>query len=422
MDATGVKNSVTQSSRHKAGEMMKELTEHGIIERKRNMQEEVDEEIKARAVAQGSTQFGCDLYNIVRKSAKDEENIILSPISASIVLAMATVGAKGSTAEEMRKGLGLPARRDILVGYKGVLGILHGNNSCELNIANEIFVQEGYGLNDSYVKALKMCFYTEPTTIDFAQVEETRWLINSWVEKETGNKVVNMIPEGVLNELTKMMLINAVHFKGSWAEEFDEKMTTEQPFHVSETKIIMAKLMNRTMKVRATYLQEIDADIVELPYRGRRLGMYVVLPRQKYGLQRLEDKISTMNINELFGKADMYKKLDVFLPSFKLEQTLRMTEHLQQLGMNEMFGGEADFSIMAGAKGELFISEVMQKVFIEVNEEGTEAAAATGVVFRNRCAPEPKTEFKCDHPFLFYIRDNWCEMVLFSGRIVDPST
>ena len=421
MDVTGIRNSVTQLNCHKVKEMMKELTEHGIIERKRNMNEETEEEMSARVVAQGSTLFGGNLYNIVRKSAKDEENILLSPTSASIVLAMATVGAKGSAAEEMIKGLELPERRDILVGYKEVLGVLLDNNSCKLNMANELFVQQGYRLDESYVEALEMCFYTEPTTIDFAQVEETRGLINGWVEQETGNKVVNMIPEGILSELTKMMLVNALHFKGSWAEEFDEKMTTEQPFHVSGTKIIMAKLMNRTMKVRATYLQEIDADIVELPYRGRRLGMYVVLPRQKYGLDRLEDKISAMDINELFGKAYMYKELDVFLPSFKLEQTIRLTEYLKQLGMNKMFGEEADFSIVAGAKGELFISEVMQKVFIEVNEEGTEAAAATGVAFRKKCAPEPKTEFKCDHPFLFYIRDNWSEMILFSGRMVDPS-
>ena len=421
MDTTGTKTSVTQLSCHKVERMVRELTKHGIVERKRNMEEETDEEMCARVVAQGSALFGGNLYNVMRKSTKNEENIVLSPASASIVLAMATVGAKGSAAEEMIKGMDLPERRDILVGYKSILGILLDNNSCKLNMANEIFVQEGYRLDDSFVEAMEMCFYTEPSTIDFTQVEETRGVINDWVEQETGNKIKNMVPEGVLNELTRMMLVNAVHFKGSWAEEFDEKMTTEQPFHVDETKIIMAKLMNRTMRVRATYLREIDADIVELPYKGRRLGMYVVLPRQKYGLQTLEDKISTMDINELFGKAYMYKELDVFLPSFKLEQTIRMTGYLKQLGMNKMFGEEADFSIMAGAKGDLFISEVMQKVFIEVNEEGTEAAAATGVTFRKKSAPKPKAEFKCNYPFLFYIRDNWSEMILFSGRVVDPS-
>ena len=421
MDAAGIKALVQQTSSYKIEKMMKEMTEYGIIERKRSIEEEADEQMRATGIARGSTQFGCDLYYAVRKSATDEENIILSPISASVVLAMTAVGAKGGTAEEMKKGMGLPARREILVGYKNALGILLGNDCCKLHMANEIFIQEGYRLDDSYIEALEMCFYTEPTTIDFAQVEEARGLINGWVEQETGNKVENMIPEGVINELTKMMLISAVHFKGSWAEKFDEKMTMEHPFHVSQAKIVMAKLMNRTMKVRAAHLEEIDADVVELPYKGRRLGMYVILPRQRHGLKMVEDKMSTMDINEIFGRADLYKELDVFLPSFKLEQTIGMTEHLKKLGMDRMFGREADFSIMAGSKGELFISNVMQKVFIETNEEGTEAAAVTAVTFRDRCVPEPKTEFKCNHPFLFYIRDNWTEMVLFSGRMVDPS-
>ena len=188
MDAAGAKTSVTKLSFHKVEGMMKELTEHGIVERKRDMEEETEEERSARVVAEGSTLFGGHLYNVVRKSAKDEENILLSPTSASIVLAMATVGAKGSTAEEMRKGMELPERRDILVGYKNVLDILLDNNSCKLNMANEIFVQEGYRLDDSYVEALEMCFYNEPTTIDFTQVEETRGLINGWVEQETKQK------------------------------------------------------------------------------------------------------------------------------------------------------------------------------------------------------------------------------------------
>ena len=154
MDAAGIKALIQQTSSYKIEKMMKEMTEYGIIERKRSIEEEADEQMRATGIARGSTQFGCDLYYAVRKSATDEENIILSPISASVVLAMTAVGAKGGTAEEMKKGMGLPARREILVGYKNALGILLGNDCCKLHMANEIFIQEGYRLDDSYIEAL----------------------------------------------------------------------------------------------------------------------------------------------------------------------------------------------------------------------------------------------------------------------------
>jgi len=390
-----------------------------VIVGRQDMEELAEKEM--RAVALGNSEFGRSLYDVVRKSTEGGGNFVMSPYSASSVMAMATTGARGNTLTEMREKMKFPAEQEMLAGYRSAFGLLSGNDNFTLETANKVYVQDGYQLVKTFTETMGKYFNAEPTPTNFAASEEARDMINGWVEEKTREKIKDLIPQGVLNSLTRLVLVNAIYFKGNWASQFKERLTNEDPFYVSETKTVTAKLMNQELEVKTASLDDLDADVVELPYKGDRLAMYIVLPKQRHGLGDVEDKMSTKNVNDMFKEVKRSKKLNIFLPKFKLEQSLQLTEHFKQLGMTAMFGSNADFSGMAGAPGDLYVSEVMQKAFIEVNEEGSEAAAATGMVVMMRSMPMPAPAFRCDHPFMFFIRDKRTEMVLFSGRVMDPS-
>jgi len=379
--------------------------------------------IQRKTVARGNSEFGQNLYDVVRKST--EGNIVMSPYSASSVMAMAKTGARGKTWVQIRDGMRFPGEPLMLAGYKTIFKELRGNDKFTLETANKMYVMEGYKLAETFTEKMREFFNTEATLTNFAESEEARKMINDWVEEKTREKIKDLIPEGALDASTRLVLVNAIYFKGNWASQFKEKLTREADFYVSETKTAKAMMMNQELKVNFGLIEELDAEVVELPYIGDRLSMYIVLPRQKYGLFDLENKMPKKNIHEMFK--EMFKggrkvKVNIFLPKFKLEQSLELTDHFKKLGMTAMFDRRnADFSGMAGDPGDLFVSDVIQKAFIEVNEEGSEAAAATAVVFHYKSGRRFAKQFRCDHPFMFFIRDKKTKMVLFSGRVVDPS-
>ena len=372
-------------------------------------------------LAYGNSMFGQSWYDVVRKSTKG--NIVMSPYSASSVMAMATSGARGKTLTEMKDTMNFDffPDQEMCVGYKTIFKLLRGNNNFTLETANKMYVQDGYKLVETFTEKMRDFFNTEATLTDFAKSEEARKLINGWVEEKTKDKIKDLIPQGVLDSLTRLVLVNAIYFKGDWASKFDESRTSEEKFHVSETETVKAKMMKQTLDVNINYIKDLHAEVVELPYKGDRLSMYIVLPKELAGLSDVENKLNTENVHDIFKDVSKKAKRYIVLPKFKLEQTLDMKEHLQKLGITRMFvGGKADFSGMGGAPGDLFVSKVIQKAFIEVNEKGSEAAAATAVVISSRSGRRTK-RFVCNHPFMFFIRDKLTEMVLFSGRVVNPN-
>jgi serine protease inhibitor len=229
-----------------------------------------------------------------------------------------------------------------------------------------------------------------------------------------------LIQPGVLDALTRMVLTNAIYFKGKWALQFDPKMTFDSDFWTSATDKIKAPLM--TEHGEFNYLENEALQAVELPYTGKGVSMIVLLPRQRDGLGGLESKLTSKNLSEWIGALKPTKELTVTLPKFKMTSQFELSKELQALGMKDAFdsSGRANFSSMGGEPGYLYLSHVIHKAFVDVNEEGTEAAAATGVVMKARALTKPNPVFRADHPFVFVIRDNKSGAILFMGRLVKP--
>jgi len=370
-------------------------------------------------VAEGCNRFAFDLYARLKGA---EGNLFLSPYSISTALAMTSAGARGETADQMAKVLCLPASGEAVHGAYGALqndlNAAGEGGAFELAVANRLWGQKGYRFLPEFLKLLEADYGAGIETLDFAkETEAARKTINAWVEKQTRDKIKDLLKPGILNEMTRLVLTNAIYFKGKWASEFDKKLTRDEDFFLTPEKKVAAPLMHQTAEFG--YFDGGEFQALELPYRGDRLAMVVLLPKAKDGLAALEASLSADKVAGWVGKVRR-RKVQVALPRFKTTAEFSLKDTLVAMGMTAAFGGDADFSGMTGAK-DLFISAVVHKAFVDVNEEGTEAAAATGVVMERKSKPEPPPVFRADHPFLFLIRDTRSGAILFLGRILDPT-
>ena len=255
--------------------------------------------------------------------------------------------------------------------------------------------------------------------VDFAQAEAASRTINQWVESQTNGKIKDLIPPGSLNALTRLVLTNAVYFKGDWVQPFQKRNTQEEDFTVSAQEKVKVPLMHQQTKMG--YVGEKTFQVLELPYAGRELSMVVLLPKKADGLPQLEKAITVDKLSSLMSKLNV-REVNAYLPKFKLETSFGLNPTLEAMGMKRAFSREADFSGISSAEA-LYISAVLHKAYVDVNEEGTEAAAATGVLMKGHAArrPQPVPVFRADHPFLFLIRDTREGSVLFMGRLTNPS-
>jgi len=384
----------------------------------RIMSDKISAVDQVAAVATGNTVFGSRLY----QQLKDEPgNIIMSPFSVSGVMAMVAAGAGGDTLSQVQQGMSFPSSEELALGYKDAIPALRTNENFTLEAANSIFAQSGFAILDAYRETLHQHFHAAIQETDYSDGKASARLINDWVEKITQSKIKDLIKPDMLNPLTRLVLVNAIYFKGDWASKFDVKKTTDEDFHLDDGSTKKVPMMRQTKKFQFAILDELSASMLELPYTGDRLSLQLVLPGRGNNLAALEQKLRTADLQQLFDSNKGEDKVAVTLPRFKLEQTIPLTDQLQQLGMTDMFvGGKADFSAIDGSRN-LYVSEVVQKAFIEVNEEGSEAAAATGAVMMMRSMPMPPEEFRADRPFLFFLRDKLTGMLLFQGRVSDPS-
>ena len=261
--------------------------------------------------------------------------------------------------------------------------------------------------------------------MDFAGApEQARKTINAWVEDRTNRKIKDLVPRN--SRPTRLALVNAIWFRGVWLNEFDKVGTTDQPFYLDASKKVTAPLMHRNDKYR--YAETDSIQMLELPYRGNKLSMVVALPKDKNGLAGLEAKLTPKTVESWMDKikSSRWREVDVYLPKFKMDWgTKEMTESFKALGMTNPFTSEADFSGMNGiapSSEEAFrIGSIFHKAFVDVNEIGTEAAAATAVVMEGSAIrPDPPQVFRADHPFVFFIRDIASDSILFLGRLVNP--
>jgi len=373
------------------------------------------------AVSVGINEFTFDLY---QKLNTGDGNVFCSPFSVSTALAMTYAGAQGETETQMAEVLKFGLNQDLLhPAYADLFSRIEkscGGEDCEFNLANRLWAQKGFTFLASYLKLVRAYYDASVGMVDFVkQLESARMEINTWVEEQTRDKIKDLIKPGMLDPRTRLVLVNAIYFKGSWAVEFEKEATKDARFRTLAGKKVNVPMMYREDEYR--FLKEAKFKLLELPYRGNELSMIVLLPRDPQEFRDVETSLTSEEVNRWLNEARQ-QKVQVWLPRFKVTSEFDLSRMLGVMGMPLAFSGQADFSGMTGAKG-LAIGSVIHKAFVDVNEEGTEAAAATAVMMRLTAMPsmEPPAEFKADHPFIFIIRDNNTETILFIGRVADPT-
>jgi len=373
----------------------------------------------------GENAFTLDLY---KRFGKKKGNLFFSPISISAALAMTYAGAAGTTAAEMHKALRLTVDRSKVPATFHAM--MKKNNPTkkkagfELSMANRVYIKKGYGLKPRFKRTLQQYYAADAEEVDFEKSQATAKKINGWVAKETKGRIKDLVPAQALTALTRLVLANAIYFKGDWKMAFNKKATRPREFYLDGGKRVSVDTMHQEAKLR--YLASNNVQVLEMPYTGDTLSMVVVLPKKKDGLDALEKRLTAAKLRGWLSKA-RERKVKIYLPKFKLKWGGNINGDLIALGMRAAFSPDtADFRhINPTAKAEeLYISHVFHKAFVEVNEKGTEAAAATAVVMETRGMAKhakPTTPvFRADHPFMFLIRNKKSGAILFAGRLADP--
>ena len=369
------------------------------------------------SVVDANNQFAFELYS--QYKSKDG-NIFFSPYSISSALAMTYEGARGETADEIQTVFHFPKDNSVL--RESFLKIYDQINKkdkkYQLHTANALWAQKGYPFLEDYFKLVEKYYGGKVTNLDFInETEKSRLIINKWVEEQTNDKIKNLVTRGSVGSLTRLVLTNAIYFKGFWLRQFDKKDTKEEDFVVSPGNAIKVNMMHLTGRgVEFNYAETDKLQILELPYEGEELSMLILLPKEN-SLESVEGSLNAEKLSELKGLLRK-EEVDIYMPKFKFETKYFMAEDLCRMGMPKAFSGSADFSGMTG-KRDLFISQVIHQAFVDVNEEGTEAAAATAVIMKMGLS-EIRT-FKADHPFIFVIQERETGNILFLGRVVNPA-
>ncbi|MCB1955067.1 MAG: serpin family protein [Rhodocyclaceae bacterium] len=376
-------------------------------------------------LAKGSNAFAFDLYRQLRTQAG---NLVLSPASISSALAMTWAGARGATASQMKAVLHLEGGADELLNASGRLTAMleDERQPIRFRIANRLFGEKTFEFENTYLDRLRAAFGAPMELLDFRIGPElARRHINGWVEKQTEARIRDLLPAHAINGDTRLVLVNAIYFLGDWETPFEPARTRSAAFWKSTSEAIEVSTMNRVGSM--SYARRDGISAVELPYQGGALSMLVVVPDAVDGLAALEASLDADSFDALIG-ALQPQQVWAAIPRFEIApaESLSLADPLVALGMRDAFDREkADFTAMADPPGpddRLSIDKVFHKAFVKVDEQGTEAAAATAVVMqRAGAAMVKRIEFKADRPFLFVIRDRKSGLVLFMGRVADPS-
>lgn len=372
-----------------------------------------------QAVVNGNNAFALALFS--KLQAESDGNIVLSPYSISAALAMTYAGADGKTAAEMAEVLHFTLPQDQLhSAFAAVAAELRGDpktQGYQLQIANRLWGQTGQTFLPPFLKITRDDYGAELAQVDFAHnAEAARNTINDWVAKNTEQKIKDLLAPNVLTPATTLVLTNAVYFKSDWMQQFELASTHLTPFLLTREKHVMAPMMRQTAMF--AYRVADNVQVLELPYVRRNLSMILLLPQEVEGIADLQKRLSPKTLAAWTSGLHM-QSVEVLLPKFKVTSDFQLDKTLGSLGMPQAFSGSADFSGMTGTR-DIFISAVIHKAFIDVSEQGTEAAAATAAVMARAGRPQEHPVFRADHPFLFLIRDNRSGSILFLGRVLNP--
>jgi len=387
------------------------------------------------AVAKANNQFAIDLYNEINKDSN--ENIFFSPWSISTAVAMAYEGARGDTAIEMQNVFHFPvddnSRRS---SYAKMLNTLNkASGKYKLSTANTIWLQENYPFLEDYKDTISRYYLGEIKNLDFVKNPSgSSSKINSWVSKNTNNKIKEIVSPNMFTDLTRAVLTNAIYFKGKWEHQFDRDDTQPEYFTLEsgqKIKVPMMKLIDEDLDFN--YVESDGVQILEMPYQGDKISMLILLPRtempnQRYEREEIQPQLSDINQLQSILSAEKLQEwrskmrqqtVYIYIPKYTLETSYSLSDYLKSMGMILPFSDSADFSGMDGTNM-LHIDEILHKAYIDVYEEGTEAAAATAVMMAATGLPN-FVEFRADHPFIFIIQEKETGNILFMGRVNDPT-
>jgi serpin B len=374
---------------------------------------------EAKTVAKDNNVFALNLYSQLGNA---DRNMIASPYSISTALAMTYAGARGKTADQMAQTLHFGLEPD---RFHSAFGELVSNLNAkgtkrpyELSVANALWGQKGVGFLPAFVQLAEYKYGAGLKELDFANnTEEARQTINGWVEKQTNDKIKELLKKDVLKPDTRLVLTNAIYFKSAWANPFAEKLTQLEDFTIAAGKKVQAPMMHKTETM--PYFKGDGFALVKIPYQGNALSMIVLLPKSADGLSAVEKSLTSTELAGWLAKMKLHR-VDLKLPKFKITSEFRLEELLSKMGMPLAFTPAADFSGMT-TQEKLFIGAVIHKAFVDVHEKGTEAAAATAVIMAKGGPPSgPEATFYVDHPFTYLIYENNTGSILFMGRVNNP--
>ena len=384
---------------------------------------EAEENVEAlRSVVEGANQFSSSFFQTVVRHNPD--NLIMSPLSASIALAMAACGARGNTEAQFRNVLHLPTSESVVTsGYQSLIDNLNNVKDNKLAVANKVFVAASLNLKPSYKNLTEVYFRSSSQLVNFAQSQEAANIINSWAEQNTNNLIKELITAEMLDDTTRLVLVNAIYFKGQWKDKFNPQFTKDKPFHISTVEVKDVPTMFRHGTYKLGRLPDLNARFIEIPYKGDELSMIIILPNEIDGLSDVEKKLQNTSLTNILSQGDK-EKMELWLPKFKVETMLELNDVLQEMGLTDAFT-TADFSEIADGEN-LYISDVIQKAYIEVNEEGSEAAAVYDPMMDFLSLPY-RTRMIINRPFFYYIaktvnvgKENNMIFSLFCGSVNEP--
>jgi len=387
---------------------------------------------QVQSVVDGNTRFALNLYS---QLATNSGNLFFSPYSISTCLAMLYAGASGNTDRQMSQVLGFGTNQQQFASLYGELQAEleadQQTNAIALNIANALWVQEGFPFLPSFLTTATNQYQANVGQADFAtDADAVRQTINNWVAQETQNKIQNIVPPGAIDASTRLVLANAIYFLGAWSIPFEVTNTATRPFHLSSSNLVQVPLMYQPLikdgngnAITFNYMQSWGPDssndfqAIELPYASNQLSMLILMPWEIDGLRQLEQQLTPAFLTNVLGQLRP-QPLEIVLPKFAVASSFNLGRTLAAMGMSDAFTpGAADFSGIDGGQ-DLFVGGVLHKAWGQVNEAGTEAAAATVIINDSTLPPG----FRANHPFLFLIRDTRTGSVLFLGRLTDPSS
>ncbi|XP_009934777.1 serpin B11 [Opisthocomus hoazin] len=414
------------------------------------------------SISRPITEFCLDLYNKLNRNSEGA-NIVFSPMSISVALALIHLGTRNNTAAQIEKVLHVQkaagrmspgsdlesaapemepeisqerqpslsqCNKDGGLDHKAFQALLlqlqNLGERYVLTLANNLFIQKGFELRQQFLMCTEELYGAMLQTVDFhGAAEDARMKINAWVESETQGKIKDLFAPGVISTRALLVLVNVIYFKASWEHKFEEQKTVQRDFKLNQNEKKPVQMMYQKGMFKLGYVEEVGAQILELPYAQKSLSMVILLPGDTAdgstsGLGQIESMMTDENLMLWTSSEHMFEtKVEVYLPRFKLEGTFNLNEVLQEMGMTDIFTeSKADLSAMSFAKS-LVLSNVVHKTYVEVNEEGTVAAAGTGAVIVRRSLPLTEV-FLADHPFLFFIRYNPTNTILFFGKLCSP--